>query len=651
MGAGVSCEKWNIGRTALIPLFLLVGVLGLTGEPQPSGAGSAGAGQPAGISLRTLEVAEEGASYTARSGAPVLASHNRFGLMLPSRLVRSPEGMQVAKMLGAVYYRPSSIFVNEWNGTCLECDIAQRAGLKLVLTVRNNGRGGASSPPADLVAYQRTLSQVLEKYRPTVLVVENEENSGLFYTGTPEEYARELKAACETAHAKGIPCTNGGLVSTLVALLVYHHYLESGRKQAAQDFAARVFTQKEQEMLNSAKAQEQIRKGKALLASYRAAGADYVNFHWYIADTKALGEAVAYLKAQTGLPVMTNEIGQHNDDPNQTKAVMGKVVDLGLPIAVWFSVDAAKARALVNPDGSLRPTGTAFKRFIESTFRPSLDEMSPADEPSHNEALLENTGFEEVTPDSGGTFDPLLWKVTEGKTKIGTAEVIEEHPELVRVVGAEQGVVPYEGNRMLKIDARLYLKTNVRQFYRYPITEGKMTQEVALYPYSEKYLQQLEIRGKRDPGIKGKKDPEKGVRGNQLFALKYSGEKMLLVVTTGTEWRRGRHLIWKEFPPLPHQKWSLVRVVLDKVASTQDEWGRPISRWKLSLYLNEKLLYESGREGEPYIQYFQTADFIVIGDDDVLREGDPAEKNRLGPTTGESFGVVYVDSAHAYPLS
>jgi len=289
--------------------------------------------------------------------------------MLPSQLIRSPGGIEVAKALGAVYFRPSAIFLDEWNGTCPECDIALKAGLQLVLTVRNNGRRQPTSPPGDLAAYQRTLSQVLDTYRPAVLVVENEENSALFYSGTPEEYAAELKAACQAAHEKGIPCTNGGLVSTLVALLVYDHYLESGRTAAAQDFAARAFTAEEQRQLNSPKAQEQIRKGQALLASYRAAGADYVNFHWYIADTRALEEAVAYLSAQTGLPLLTNEIGQHNDDPNQTTAVMGKVVELGLPIAVWFSVDAPKARGLVNMDGSLRPTGEAFQRFVESVFR------------------------------------------------------------------------------------------------------------------------------------------------------------------------------------------------------------------------------------------------------------------------------------------
>ncbi len=288
--------------------------------------------------------------------------------MLPSQLVRSARGMQIAKTLGAVYFRPASVFLDQWNGTCLECDIALNAGLQLVLTVRNSGPL-PTAPPRDLAAYQRTLSQVLDTYRPVVLAVENEENSALFYTGTPEDYAAELQAACEVAHQKGIPCTNGGLVSALVALLVYDHYRESGQTAKAQDFAARAFTPDLQRQLNSPQAQEQIDKGKALLSAYRTAGADYVNFHWYIADTQALEEAVTFLQAQTGLPVITNEVGQTTDDPGQTSAVMGKIVELGLPIAVWFGLDGPKARGLVNPDGTLRPTGEAFRRFIETHFR------------------------------------------------------------------------------------------------------------------------------------------------------------------------------------------------------------------------------------------------------------------------------------------
>ncbi len=299
----------------------------------------------------------------ASATAPPPTGQNPFGLMLPSQLVRSSRGMQIAKALGAVYLRPASVFLDQWNGTCLECDLALNAGLQLVLTVRNSGPL-PTAPPRDLAAYQRTLGQVLDKYRPVVLAVENEENSALFYTGTPEDYATQLKAACQVAHQKGIPCTNGGLVSALVALLVYDHYLGTGLSATAQDFAARTLTPKEQRLLNSSRAQEQLHKGKALLQAYCAAGVDYVNFHWYIADTHALEEAVVYLRTQTGLPVITNEVGQTTDDHHQTTAVMGKIAELGLPIAVWFGLDGPKARGLVNLDGSLRPTGEAFQRFM-----------------------------------------------------------------------------------------------------------------------------------------------------------------------------------------------------------------------------------------------------------------------------------------------
>ena len=301
----------------------------------------------------------------------ITKSQNPFGVMLPSQLVRSSEGMKVAKELGAVYFRPTSIFLDQWDGTCSECDIALNAGLQLVLTVRNNGPS-ATVPPSDLAAYQRILNQVLNRYQPVVLAVENEENSSLFYTGTPEQYAAELKAACEVAHQKNIPCTNGGLVGTLVALLVYDHYLEAGQPEKAKDFADRAFTGFKPDLrpkLNSPEAKKQITKGKALLSAYRTAGADFVNFHWYFADTQALEEAVDYLKKQTGLPVITNEVGQQTDNPNQTTEVMEKIVKLNFPIAVWFGLDGPKARGLVNQDGSLRPTGQAFKRFIQQNFK------------------------------------------------------------------------------------------------------------------------------------------------------------------------------------------------------------------------------------------------------------------------------------------
>lgn len=47
---------------------------------------------------------------------------------------------------------------------------------------------------------------------------------------------------------------------------------------------------------------------------------------------------------------------------------MSKIVASGLPIAGWFGLDGPQAKGLGNLDGSLRPTGEAFKRFIEQIF-------------------------------------------------------------------------------------------------------------------------------------------------------------------------------------------------------------------------------------------------------------------------------------------
>lgn len=293
---------------------------------------------------------------------------NPFGVMLPARLARSREGIQVARELGVAYLRPESIFLDRWARDCPSCDIARQAGLELVLTVRANGPS-ATSPPVDLRAFERALGDVLDRYRPAVLIVENEENSALFYAGTPSDYLAELAAACRVAHERGIPCANGGLVSSLVAFLVYDHYRSTEGPAAAQAFADRALTPQQRDVLGSPEAEAQIAKGKQLLAGYPAAGADYVNFHWYQPDARALGEAVAFLHMSTGLPVISNEMGQFTDDPGQTTAVLDAAMRAGLPVVVWFGLDGPKARGLVNPDGTLRPTGEAFKRFVRDAVQ------------------------------------------------------------------------------------------------------------------------------------------------------------------------------------------------------------------------------------------------------------------------------------------
>ena len=299
------------------------------------------------------------------SGKPV------FGVMLNINQLTPQGAIQVAKNLGVTYMRPEAIRLSTWNGSCNTCDAINASGLKAIPTIGNSGGGGvASAPPSDINVFKQKLSEVLNKYRFDIVFIENEENSTPFYSGTPEQYGAELKAACEVAHSKGLRCSNGGLVSKLVALLTYNHYLEQGNTAKANDFAARAFDSSERSQLNSPAIKAYVKKGEALIDQDKAAGADYLNFHWYIPDTQALQETVAYLRERSGMTVITNEVGQQkNTDPQQVTGDLTTLTNLNIPFILWFSEDvnvAEQAKALNNPDGSLRPNGEAFKSFTAS---------------------------------------------------------------------------------------------------------------------------------------------------------------------------------------------------------------------------------------------------------------------------------------------
>jgi hypothetical protein len=70
---------------------------------------------------------------------------------------------------------------------------------------------------------------------------------------------------------------------------------------------------------------------------------------------------------------MTNEVGQQKTmDPTQVTNVMKKIVDLGIPYAVWFSIDIqgyGGATSLTDTNGTLRPNGQAYADFIKNDLQ------------------------------------------------------------------------------------------------------------------------------------------------------------------------------------------------------------------------------------------------------------------------------------------
>jgi hypothetical protein len=300
---------------------------------------------------------------------------NPFGIIIKSQSLSEEKFKKVIEDLHTGWYRPAPIFLNRWNGfdSDQEIETVKEMGLSVALTVRNNGGPYESTtPPANREEFKRTLTEVLHIIKPSILIVENEENNRIFYKGTVGEYGGELKTSVEVAHSKNIPCTNGGLTSKTVTLLVYQHYIDKGRTDKAKSFAKRAFNERLlwQSENKPEELMAEIEKGREFLRIYKESHIDYVNFHWYVSDPSSLEEAVTYMKKETGLPVIVNEIGllKEEEKPEKIKGLLKKIIDMKVPLAVWYSIDGPHSSSLFNSDGKLRENGKVFKTFIIKTF-------------------------------------------------------------------------------------------------------------------------------------------------------------------------------------------------------------------------------------------------------------------------------------------
>jgi hypothetical protein len=167
------------------------------------------------------------------------------------------------------------------------------------------------------------------------------------------------------------------------------------------------------------------------------------------------------------------------------------LVNLMLPACAPAPTSTPAPSAIPSPNGTAAPTRTPTATPTAPptpipTIRTPTTTTCGGNPPSGAQLYLKNPSFEETVPDKDHTLDPADWLVTEGKTRQGTHDVIEEMPELVQVVGAERQIRPCDGNKMLKIDARLTLKSSVIQYYPEPISAGRLIQELAVHPTPER---------------------------------------------------------------------------------------------------------------------------------------------------------------------
>lgn len=241
-----------------------------------------------------------------------------------------------------------------------------------------------------------------------MIAIENEANHDEFYNGTAEDYLLELSIAVEVAHERGVAATDSGIATKAVKLVAWNHIRINEGTAAADSYLRTVFrsdsnpndtairdqllgvTQTDTDpysQLSNASLRENWRDADTMLATYGTGSGqiplDYVNFHWYTpdepnptaySDRQALADTIEALSAITGLPVVTNEIGQHGTDVTAVTDTLDILRQQRVAMAIWFDADGDPAHGLFEPTapGQLRPSGQAFRAAITTAqYQPS----------------------------------------------------------------------------------------------------------------------------------------------------------------------------------------------------------------------------------------------------------------------------------------
>lgn len=308
----------------------------------------------------------------------------KFGVLVHGKKQSTADKARIAKSLGALYIR-DAITMSTWKGKSRAYEDNVK-DFKILLNInygQQQAPDGTPTPvpfPKDTVAYKKVIDAILTKYKPELVVVENEPTNKGYHSGPISDYVNELRAAVTVCKSKGVPVVNGGLHPQGLCILVYRDYVARGLVKEAENFMANTFNPAMKGVANYPgrnKAYESyVGQCDTLIKAYKTIGINYLNVHLYEpvnnfdSDPFVLKggyqEIVDYIYRMTGLRTMTNEFGQDNADPELTTNILKELQESGFVYAIYFSGDGdnGEPTALTDLNGNLRATGTAFKKYI-----------------------------------------------------------------------------------------------------------------------------------------------------------------------------------------------------------------------------------------------------------------------------------------------
>ena len=367
----------HIKNTIMKPFFLSLFLLGGCLSQQQN--------------TQTYPPVDTNTNQSSNANAAYTPGTTEFGVMFAD-ISSVQDKLDILKQLHVKTTR-MTLSMDTWNGSNASLEALQNAGYKVLLNVYwkkiRNTDGSKTPQPyptgSELETYRSRLNDILTKYKPAVLLVENEELVLKFHSGDISDYLNMLKVAVEVAHSKGVKVSDGGITNPQISLLIYDYLISQNQRDEASRFgksamSARVLKFAQSHNMNSDMGKK-LEQAQKLLQGLRNIDIDYVNLHWYeplsekgtanvsasigAVTPGALGHAVSFLKAVTGKDVILGECGQINTSASLTSSMLQEIASTGVPYAIWLSSDNGTTKAL-NSGKSLLPTGNAFVQFIDA---------------------------------------------------------------------------------------------------------------------------------------------------------------------------------------------------------------------------------------------------------------------------------------------
>jgi hypothetical protein len=327
----------------------------------------------------TITSQNEQSSASVASASDAVTGTTKFGALINGE--EGEDKIKVCNEMGVVYVR-DAIILESYNGKAPMMDKYQQEGFKVLLNLNNKhvsagGAKKANAYPTDMIKYKKSLESILDKYKPEMVVIENEPANEGRYTGPIENYFTQLRTAIDVCKARGLKISDGGLHTSMVCILVYQDYINRGMQKQADDFGKRALNSQHLRAAQgkgSSDVNAKLEKCKKMIAAYKNMALDYVNIHWYepmgesnnpnLAAQGVCKEVADYLKNATGKNVLTNEFGQDNQSTSLITGMVSEFRKANLSYAIVFSGTGVSGAQPLHKGTKLLPNGIAYRDAI-----------------------------------------------------------------------------------------------------------------------------------------------------------------------------------------------------------------------------------------------------------------------------------------------